>query len=153
MSTLCLAAVLQCSMMVTGAETYAEAHRDATQTGRPMVVMVGAEWCAACKQMERDVLPEVRKQQVFKEVSFAKVDLDKERKLGEQLTKGGPIPQIIMYRKSRRGWLRRKLIGRQSPIVVQAFITDGVKRNHEDNQEASATPDVPTDVGQRDNAT
>jgi thiol-disulfide isomerase/thioredoxin len=141
MITPSLAAVLQLSILATGAETYAEAHQATSETGKPMVVMVGADWCAACKSMERDVLPEVRRRGLFRRVSFAKVDLDKQQRLGQKLTQGGPIPQLIMYRKTRRGWFRRRLIGRQSYTTVKAFVDEGLRLDAEDENKSTRTSD------------
>jgi thiol-disulfide isomerase/thioredoxin len=129
-TTLTFAAVLYASILTGEKESYEEAHKASTETGRPMVVMVSASWCPACKSMEKEVLPEVERQGGLTQVSFAKVDLDKDQKLGQQLTKGGPIPQLIMYRKTRRGWLLRRLIGRQSVTRVQSFITEGLTVEH-----------------------
>jgi thiol-disulfide isomerase/thioredoxin len=140
MTTLCFASVLHVSILATGAETYAEAHRATTETGKPMVVMIGATWCAACKSMEREVLPEVRRWSLFRRVSFAVVDLDREKKLGQQLTEGGPIPQLIMYRKTRRGWLRRRLIGRQSTTTVKAFVDEGLRLDNDAEEGEGAAP-------------
>ncbi len=54
-----------------------------------MVVLVGSEWCPACVQMKQSVLPQLKKTDVFKQISYAEVDIDQERELGQQLTKGG----------------------------------------------------------------
>ena len=43
----------EASAVAQGAETYAEAYRLANQTGRPMVVLVGAEWCGPCRNMKQ----------------------------------------------------------------------------------------------------
>ncbi len=77
--------------------------------------------------MKKDVMPEIRKQGILKQVAYATVNLDKQGKLGRQLTDGGPIPQMIMYRKTRRGWLRKRLIGGQSPKTIVSFIRRGVE--------------------------
>ena len=45
-----------------------------------------------------------------------------------KLTGGGPVPQLVMYRKTPNGWLRRKLIGGQSVEAVEEFINEAVAR-------------------------
>jgi len=106
--------------------SYSKAHRETTETGRPMVVLVGAEWCPACVQMKQSVLPEVKKTDAFKQISYAEVDIDQERELGQQLTKGGPIPQLLMYRRTPLGWRLWRIIGGQSVHRVERFISDGL---------------------------
>jgi thioredoxin-like negative regulator of GroEL len=112
-----------------GGETYKEAHRQMTETGRPLVVMVGADWCGPCQNMEKKILPQVRKHGLFRKVSFAVVNVDREQKLAEQLTGGGPIPQLVLYRKTRKGWFRRKLVGSQSVEDVEKFIKEELVEN------------------------
>jgi len=135
-TTFSLAAALQLSILAPGADTYAEAYRLTAKTGRPMVVMVGAEWCPACKAMETNVIPQVRRRGVLGRVAFAIVDLDRQRNLGRTLTRGGPIPQLLMFRRSRDGWRLSRLVGGQSAPQVEAFIA-GLKRHASQQQTAS----------------
>lgn len=120
--------------------SYAKAHETTTKTGQPMVILVGAEWCPACVQMKNSVVPQLKERGALKSVSFAEVDLDRERELGRQLTKGGPIPQLLMYRKTRLGWRLRRIIGGQSVEKVDRFITEGVALDRATKQEEGAVP-------------
>lgn len=127
MTGLSLALILQASFTATGSETYAEARRVTTETGRPLVVMVGADWCPACQEMKQIVLPQVRQTGVLRRVVFAIVNLDHEKALGRRLTRGGPVPQLLMFRKSSDGWRLRRLVGCQSVDAVETFIDKGIK--------------------------
>jgi thiol-disulfide isomerase/thioredoxin len=131
--------VLQLAFLVPGGETYAEAHKATTEKGCPLVVVVGATWCPACQQMKTRVIPEVKRDGILKKVAFAEVDVDQERKLGEELTNGGPIPQIVIYRRTRLGWRLRRLIGGHDVRTVERFIIQGVKPDDGDKR-AGATP-------------
>ena len=124
-----LAVLVGLTTLASGGESYADAYRQAAKTGRPMVVLVSAEWCGACKTMEREVIPKMKQQGLFRRVSFARVDLDRQKKLGHQLTGGGPIPQLLMYRRTRAGWRLSRLRGGQSARTVQAFIDQGLRRD------------------------
>ena len=106
--------------------SYAQAHAQTAETGQPMVVLVGAKWCPACVQMKRYVVPQLKERGALTEVSFAEVDFDHQRELGRLLTKGGPIPQLLMYRKTKFGWRLRRIIGGQSVDRLDRFIADGV---------------------------
>ncbi|MDD4785794.1 MAG: thioredoxin family protein [Pirellulales bacterium] len=128
MTTLGMAILIQAALI--GAEnqdaSYSKAHRETAKTGRPMVVLVGAEWCPACVQMKQTVVPQLKKSEVFKQISYAEVDVDQERELGRQLTKGGPIPQLVMYRRTPLGWRLWRIIGGQSVHRVERFISNGL---------------------------
>ena len=131
MTSLSLAGVVQLSILVSGANTYVDAHQVSTKTGQPMVVMVGAAWCPACRTMKRNVLPQVRKRGLLRRVAFATVNLDRERQLGRKLTRGGPIPQLLMFRRTSDGWRVSRLIGGQNVRTVETFIGQGLKRDDE----------------------
>jgi thioredoxin-like negative regulator of GroEL len=122
-----LAGIMQLAILSGGAETYAEAHKVAMETRRPFVVMVGADWCPACEQMKEEVLPQVRKRGLLAKVAFAIVNLDRERELGDQLVRGGPIPQLLVFRRTSDGWRVRRLIGSQSVEAVEKLLNDGLK--------------------------
>ncbi|HIQ22263.1 MAG TPA: thioredoxin [Planctomycetes bacterium] len=117
------------ALLATSPESYAQAHQVSTTTGRPMLVMVSASWCTACRQMEVEVLPKLRRRGLFGRVVFAVVDVDKERKLAEKLIQGGPIPQLILFRRSGRTWFRRRLIGRHNVETVEAFVDDALRKD------------------------
>ncbi len=118
---------LEFAALATGGETYVEARKVTTEKGCPLVVMVGATWCPACQVMKNSVIPEVRRQGILQRVSFAAVDVDQEQELGSQLTKGGPLPQILMLRKTEQGWKLRRLVGGQDAQAVEKFIAQGIE--------------------------
>ena len=127
MTGLTLAVVLQTSLFAASADSYSAAHKETTKTGRPMIVLVGADWCPACVVMKDKVIPQVQRRGVLRKVAFAVVNLDRQSKLGRKLTGGGPIPQFIMFRKTSDGWRRRKLVGGQSVKTVCTFVEEGVR--------------------------
>ncbi len=142
MTALTFAALLQASVLATGAETYADAHRITAETGQPMVVMVGADWCPACQVMEQNIIPQVRKRGIFRRVTFAIVNVDHERELATQLTSGGPIPQLIVFHQTTTGWRRRALIGGQTVETVESFIGEAVQANVAAAPKPQAKPDA-----------
>ena len=111
------------------ADSYAAAHKTTMETGKPMVVMVSTEWCAPCQMMKKTVIPQVRRRGLLRKVAFAIVNPDRDGELAEQITGGGPVPQLVMFRKTADGWKREKLIGGQSVETVEQFIKDGVAAN------------------------
>jgi thioredoxin-like negative regulator of GroEL len=159
-TTLC-AAIVQFAFALTGADPgavspdaypYAEAHRATEATGKPMVVMVSTDWCQPCQVMKKTILPRVRERGVLRKVAFAVVNPDHDSKLAEDLTGGGPIPQLVMFRKTATGWKRQKLVGGQSVETVEKFINDGLAQDEEEKKSETGTDEKhSTDTDQTDN--
>jgi thioredoxin-like negative regulator of GroEL len=121
-------------------ENYADAHEQAVKKGQPIVVMVSTEWCGPCQVMKKTIIPQVRQHGLLRRVAFAIVNPDHDRDLAMQLTGGGPVPQLVMYRMtSEGGWLRRKLIGGQTVEAVEEFINQGIAKDE------AKTPDKSTE--------
>jgi len=102
--------------------SYNQAHRECVESGKPMLVVVGAEWCPACKAMEKEVLPKLQRRGLLRKVILTLVDYDRQPQLGERLTGGGPIPQLLLFRRDGQRWRSGRLIGWQEPAVVERFI-------------------------------
>ena len=79
--------------------------------------------------MKRTILPRVGQRGLFRKVAFTVVNPDHDSELAEKITGGGPIPQLVMFRKTTQGWMRTKLIGSQSVEAVEDFINEGLASN------------------------
>ncbi len=125
MSSLTL--IVMCTALAAGNESndYAAAHKVTMKTGRPMLVMVSTDWCAPCQMMKRTVIPQVRQRGLLGRVVFAIVNPDRDRELARQLIGGGPVPQLVLFRKTANGWTQKKLVGGQSVEAVEQFIKEG----------------------------
>jgi thiol-disulfide isomerase/thioredoxin len=126
-----LAAMLQAGLL--GAEpvkaqtlSYNEAYAQSQSGDKPLVVMIGADWCPACVQMKNSALPQIAQDGVFKEVAFTVVDTDRQADIAKQVMDGGAIPQLIMYRKTSEGWQRERLQGGHSPSAILSFLRRGI---------------------------
>lgn len=136
MSSMLLATVAHVAITLVGADaaaadfqSYSEAHRVTTETGKPMVVMVSTDWCQPCQVMKKTILPRVRERGLLRKVVLALVNPDRDRELAQQLTGGGPVPQLVMFRKTSDGWRRQKLVGGQSVEAVEQFIKEGLAQD------------------------
>jgi thiol-disulfide isomerase/thioredoxin len=129
--------------MASSEKSYAEAHQQVLKSRTPMVVMVTADWCPACQTMKSTVIPQVRQHGLLRKVLFTTVNVDRERELGKRLVAGGPIPQLLMYRRTRDGWRLRRLVGGHSTATVEEFINQGVELNDRDQQPKKAA-EAPT---------
>jgi thioredoxin-like negative regulator of GroEL len=107
--------------------TYKEAYAEAENGDKPLVVMIGADWCPACVQMKKTAIPQVAKDDVFKEVAFTMIDADRQADIARQMMEGGSIPQVLMFRKTADGWQREKLSGGNSASAIVSFLRRGVQ--------------------------
>jgi thioredoxin-like negative regulator of GroEL len=108
--------------------TYAAAYDDTQNSGKPMVILVGASWCPACQSMKTSIMPSVAAQGGLANVAFAHVNVDVQRNLASQLLEGNMIPQLVMFEKVGDGWKLSRLVGAQSVEAVQGFIGPAVAR-------------------------
>ena len=122
MTSLTFAAVLHLSLISAGGQTYAAAHRLHVETGRPLVVLVGADWCPACQTMKNSIIPQAQRQGVLDKVEFVQINSDEQPELSRKLMSGGAIPQLIVYHKTAEGWQRRELVGAQSISAIQQAV-------------------------------
>ena len=125
MNSLVMIAICSAAVGASDGDSYTDAHQASVKTGKPMLVMVSTDWCPACQVMKKRIMPQVRERGLLSRISFATVDPDQEGELAHQLIGSGPIPELVMYRKTPRGWIRRVLIGAQSVEGVEQFINQG----------------------------
>jgi thioredoxin-like negative regulator of GroEL len=125
-NSLVVIALFSAAVGASDGETYQDAHQATMKTGKPMLVMVSTEWCAPCQYMKKEIIPQVRERGMLSRVSFAMVNPDHDQELAHQLIGSGPVPELIMFRKTPRGWVRRVLIGGQSVEGVEQFIKEGI---------------------------
>ena len=138
MNSLVMIAMCTAAIGASDGESYTEAHQVSTKTGKPMLVMVSTEWCPACQVMKRRILPQIRERGLLSRVAFATVNPDQDRELSHQLIGNGPIPELVMYRKTPRGWIRRVLVGGQSVENVEQFINQGTVVDDDSPKEGNA---------------
>ena len=130
MTSLVLATALQAAMLAAEPQNgksapgqdFQAAVQRSVKSGRPLVVLLGADWCPACRVMKKSTLPEVAKAGGLKNVEFAYVDADREPKLVDALARGNSIPQLIRFQKTDKGWKARYLIGAQTAKQVSSFL-------------------------------
>ena len=105
------------------AHTYADAYKQTVETGKPLVVLVGASWCPACQSMKTSIMPTVAAQGGLDKVTFAYVNTDQQNELAGKLMEGGLIPQLVMFEKTDDGgWKQKRLVGAQSVSAVVSFV-------------------------------
>ncbi len=101
---------------------YEAAYRKAQEEKKPLVVLVGADWCPACKTMKSDTIDPMKKAGELEEVIYTHLDKDAHPELAEQVMQGKLLPQIVVYSESDNGWRRYSLTGMQSSRRVRELI-------------------------------
>lgn len=111
----------------TGAHNYAEAYRKSQIEGKPLMVIVSAQWCPACHTLKDTTIRDLETSGQLSEVNLAVVDRDVEPELARQLMREQRIPQIIVFSKTDSGrWERSQLIGFQAQGPVRGLIRAAV---------------------------
>ena len=93
---------------------YEAAFAKADKEKKPLVILVGAKWCASCQVMKRDTIEPMSETGELEGVVVTYVDKDERPELAGQLMKGETLPQIIMFAKEEKSWKRFSLTGMQS---------------------------------------
>jgi thioredoxin-like negative regulator of GroEL len=127
MTTISLALVTAALATTANSQSYADARAKTAETGKPLVVLVGADWCPACQTMKNSAIPQAARRGALSKVSFAVVNTDHESGLAQQLMRGGSIPQLVMFRETPTGWKRESLVGAQDPATIESFINRGLE--------------------------
>ena len=93
---------------------YETAFAKAEKEEKPLLILVGARWCASCQIMKRDTIEPMQKEGELSNVVVTYVDKDQRPELAEQLMKGETLPQVVMFSKDSGKWKRFSLTGMQS---------------------------------------
>jgi thiol-disulfide isomerase/thioredoxin len=125
-----MAALLQTVVLsASPTMTYEQAYAETEKTGKPLVVLIGADWCGACRVMKNTALPQVAQDAVFNDVAFTTVNTDTQKDIVKQVMQGGSIPQLVMFQRDGDKWTQQRLVGAQSPTAIIQFLRAGVKNS------------------------
>ena len=103
--------------------SYEQAYRESQENGRPLVVLVGADWCPGCQTMKGSVMARMLRSGKLNRVNYAVVNTDRERELASKLMRGGSIPQLIVFAKGgKETWVRDQITGATGEDSVAAMI-------------------------------
>jgi len=125
-ATLILQAAFLTSASSASAMNYRDAYTAAQESNRPLLVVVGAEWCSACVDLKNRTIEDMQRSGKLDGVILSYVDVDKEPEIARQLLSSSSIPQVIVFAKGDTGWTRKQLVGRQSQETLSALIAPAV---------------------------
>ncbi len=101
---------------------YEVAYKKAQEEKKPLLVLVGADWCVACRTLKADTIAPMTKAGQLKDVIITHVDKDKNPELAAQVMKGNILPQIVVFSEADSGWKRFSLTGMQTERRVKELI-------------------------------
>jgi thiol-disulfide isomerase/thioredoxin len=142
MSSLALAAIVLVSFAGSPESDLDRAVRQSVATGRPLVLLLGADWCPACQVMQNSTLPRVAKGGGLDNVVFVYIDVDRQRELASQLSQADSIPQLLRFDPTPSGWQCRLLVGARSPEEVDSFVNAGLPRAADERYSAHSVQGV-----------
>jgi thiol:disulfide interchange protein len=102
--------------------TYEEAMQKAQKENKPLLILVGAKWCASCEVMKRDTIEPMKAAGELKEVVVTYIDKDERPELAQQLMKGETLPQTVMFCKDATQWRKLSLTGMQTKSRMQELL-------------------------------
>jgi thioredoxin-like negative regulator of GroEL len=117
---------IQMAFLTSFASPYQSAYDQADKEGKPLLVLVGANWCPGCRTMKDEMIPELERDGGLSQVVFATVNTDEKPALSRQLLRGDSIPQLVLYIRSAKGWRRSQLTGVHEPGNIRQFIRNGI---------------------------
>ncbi|MCR9120637.1 MAG: thioredoxin family protein [bacterium] len=127
-------------LLAPGAKPYSEALKDSQDNGKPLLVLVSAEWCPACQVMKNTVLKPLEEEGQLESVEWATVNLDNDGPMARRLMRGGSIPQLILFQKTPAGWRRTQYVGAQTRSKIKELVSKVGNKN-------VLTATVPDEVG------
>lgn len=140
---------MQVALLATSAGAYQDAYNQADKEGKPLLVLVGADWCPGCRTMKQETIPELERDGDLSQVVFTTVNTDEKPTLSRQLLRGTSIPQLVLFTRTAKGWRRSQLTGAQVPRIIRQFL----KRETVAEREASSMRTAPALTESEDSET
>jgi thiol:disulfide interchange protein len=112
-------------LAVTGASkenslNYEDAFAKAEKEHKPLLILVGARWCASCQVMKRDTIEPMKESGELKDVVITVIDKDERPELAEQLMRGETLPQVVLFSNNTGSWRKFSLTGMQNrPRIIE----------------------------------
>jgi len=116
--------------MTASCEAYTQGLKRADDGGVPLVVLIGADWCHACKVMDKRIQTEIDKD-LLAAIAYAYIDLDEHPRLARGLSGEGALPQLIAFWKTDDGWKRSIVRGSRSVKALEKVLYGWIKQADE----------------------
>ncbi|MCA9175771.1 MAG: thioredoxin family protein [Planctomycetales bacterium] len=117
-----LALLIPTVMNATPKLSYAEAYQKSVETNKPLVILIGADWCVACDTFKQNTIAELKRDGALDGVVYTTVDLDKENDIASKLMRGDKVPQLLVFHRSPAGWQKQHMVGLSTQAAVRAAL-------------------------------
>ena len=101
--------------------SFETAYQNAKATGRPMLVVLGAEWCPGCVVLKNQTIPEAQRRGGLRNVELTHIDIDVRKDIAAKLQRGPMIPQVVRMDWNGESWKVKRFNGVPNVESVQAF--------------------------------
>lgn len=101
---------------------YEDAFAKADKEEKPLLIIVGAQWCASCQIMKKETMQPMKDSGALDKVVVTYIDKDKRPELAEKLMRGPTLPQVVVYSKNTGSWKRYSVTGMQSKKRVAELL-------------------------------
>lgn len=91
--------------------SYEAAYKQAQEQHKPLLIVVGAEWCAACKVLKSQTIEPMQTSGKLENVVVTIVDKDARPELAEKLMDGKTLPQLVVFAEGSDGWKKFSTTG------------------------------------------
>jgi len=122
MTSLVLAAAMEVALLAATPDEFTQAYTRSLESGRPLVVLLGAAWCPSCQVMKKTTLPGVAAEGGLAGVEYVYVGVDQKPQIAAKLLEGRAIPQLVRLDRVPQGWRVQRLIGAQSAERITTFV-------------------------------
>ncbi len=100
------------------------AQKNAEASGRPLVVLVGAQWCGACRVMKNSTLRTISNNGGLDHAEYSYVDCDQKREIAIKIMKGDRVPQLVRYERMGDKWVIHRYSGSVDDLpAVRKFLS------------------------------
>ena len=120
--------------------TYEAAYQKAQEEHKPLLIVVGADWCAACKTLKAQTIDPMQTSGKLQDVVLTIVDKDSRPELAQQLMQGNSLPQLVVFAKGKDGWKKFSLSGIQSEKRVQELLEKAATETAPRTASSEVTP-------------
>ncbi|MEL7266886.1 MAG: thioredoxin family protein [Planctomycetota bacterium] len=106
--------------------TYADAYKTAQTEGKPMLILVSADYCPACKLLKKETTRAAELGRL-PDVVITVVNKDEQPQLAKSLLDGKLIPQLVTFSPTDKGWKQMRKKGYQTQYTVKKLASDAVR--------------------------
>lgn len=117
-----LVIALQLCLASWSSQGYDKAYHQSLESGKPLLVLVGADWCGACQVMKRRVMPKLDEEGALRDIHCTELNLADDQELANRISRVNTIPCLILFTKTENKWQKSELVGMHNQKAVKAFL-------------------------------